>query len=130
MLVIKTVIPYIAIVLQFRSTTPSVIQNASIELHGRLFENYEKDDIPSLMQAAPLTVSLSYHLTAIMDLNELTGEMVTVGYLTAVWVDQRLTWNPLEFAGITYLMLTSTKVCRFRFSLLTFSNQIHIVFII
>jgi len=43
-------------------------------------------------------------------LNELAGEMVTVGYLTVVWVDPRLTWNPLEYAGIPYLMLSSTKV--------------------
>lgn len=88
----------------------SAFQNVSKELHERLFEHYEVDDIPSFMQPSALVVSVTYHLTSIMDLNELAGEMVTVGYLTVTWLDPRLTWNPFEFGGITYLMLTSTKV--------------------
>lgn len=89
----------------------NVIYNTSIELRERLLENYEKDDMPSFLQAMPLTVAVSFQMTALRDMNELEGEMVTVGYLSLTWLDPRLTWNPMDYAGITYLVLRSDKVC-------------------
>lgn len=93
------------------SVSCNVIYNKSVELREKLLENYEKDDMPSFLQAMPITVAVSFQMTALRDMNELEGEMVTVGYLSLTWLDPRLTWNPMDYAGITYLILRSDKVC-------------------
>lgn len=74
-----------------------------------LLQNYTADIRPGLDQLKPLNIGLELHLTALNKIDEIEGELSTVGYLKIEWVDDRLTWDPSS-NGIKSVMLPSTKV--------------------
>lgn len=105
-----------ALLIQFVASIPLVvdgvpgsISNNTYTLHKTLLQNYIADIRPCLDCSTPLLIRLELHLTALNKIDEIEGELNTVGYLKIVWKDERLTWDP-SANGITSVMLPSTKV--------------------
>jgi len=87
--------------------------NSQKLLHRDLLAHYTAEERPGSMTNEKLTILTSLSLTAILDLDELRGEMVSVGYIQLSWVDKRLTWDPLEYGGLYTAFFHPKKVVCF-----------------
>lgn len=85
------------------------VTNKSKELHRMLFADYQVSDRPQLSSGS-VEIQLSFHLTTLIGVNELDGEMTSVGFLTSKWYDERLTWDASQFANITSVVLIASQV--------------------
>ena len=83
------------------------------ELHAFLTNAQNKDIPPCIGCGVPLQINITFHLVSLNDLDEVRGELNTIGYMTVSWVDDRIAWNPMDYAGIGTLMLPSDKVLSF-----------------
>lgn len=90
-------------------TVCDYVTNRSVELHQILFEIYQRNDRPQL-SSGPVEVFISFYLTTLIGLNELEGEMTTVGVLKVSWFDDRLVWDPKTFANITDIVTAANQV--------------------
>ena len=95
--------------LQYGKCT-SLVNNKTMELHDTLLSYYNEDIRPCLGCAGPLNINLSFYLTSLNDLDEVRGEMHTVGYLVVMWIEDRMTWNPADYAGVTHVVFPAEKV--------------------
>ena len=84
--------------------------STAMGLLNRLLDNTTEDIRPGLDTDAPLSVNISYTLVALTELNEVKGYISTVGYLAVTWVDERMTWEPANYEGITSLTVDARKV--------------------
>ena len=87
-----------------------VVLDKSMELHKALLSNYANYLRPCVGCSEPLVINLTFHLTALNDLGELKGEMNTVGFLKVTWMEDRMSWNPYDYAGVTSLLFKNTEV--------------------
>ncbi|XP_053395903.1 acetylcholine receptor subunit beta-type unc-29-like [Mercenaria mercenaria] len=97
------------ILTRFLAMTSATLSNATNILHQVLLDGYNTDIRPCLDCPTPLYIGVSYHLTALINMDELEGELHSVGYLEVVWVDERLRWNPLV-NGIGSVMFSPNKI--------------------
>ena len=88
----------------------SLVNNKTMELHDKLLSYYNRDIRPCLGCTGPLSINLSFYLTSLNELDEVHGEMHTVGYLVVTWIEDRMTWNPLDYAGVTHVIFPAEKV--------------------
>ena len=88
----------------------SIVNNKTMELHDKLLSYYNRDIRPCLGCTGPLSINLSFYLTSLNELDEVHGEMHTVGYLVVMWIEDRMTWNPLDYAGVTHVIFPAEKV--------------------
>jgi hypothetical protein len=88
------------------------ISNNTHILYKHLLEDYNVNVRPCLDCVTPLYVGLQFHLAALNKIDEIEGELSTVGYLKIMWTDDRLTWDP-KSNGIGNIMIPSTKVTNF-----------------
>lgn len=94
-----------------------------------LFRTLISDIRPCLDCPTPLNIGVTFHLTSLNKIDEIEGELNTVGFLTLVWVDERLTWNPL-LNGVGNILVPSTKVtllrilCKTRCTFYSFFNSL------
>lgn len=56
--------------------------------------SYNKHIRPSVDQTQATNVKIDYTITEILDYDELSEQLTTVGYLTMSWQDDDLTWTP------------------------------------
>ena len=92
------------------SDCSSLINNKTMELHDNLLSNYNSDIRPCVGCSGPLSINISLHFTSLNELDEVHGEMHSVGYLVVRWIEDRLTWNPADYAGVTHVIFSSEKV--------------------
>ena len=88
----------------------SLVNNKTMELHDNLLSHYNADIRPCVGCSGPLNINLSFYLTSLNDLDEVRGEMHSVGYLVVMWIEDRMTWNPLDYAGVTHVVFPVAKV--------------------
>ena len=55
-------------------------------------------------------VNISFYLRALTELNEVNGYMSTAGVFEVSWIDDRITWDPEDYEGISYISFSSKKV--------------------
>lgn len=92
------------------SQCSSVVNNKTMELHNELLSHYNVDIRPCVGCSGPLNINLTFYLTSLNDLDEVRGEMHTVGYLVVTWIEDRMTWNPADYAGVTHVVFPIEKV--------------------
>ena len=56
-----------------------------------------------------MDMSLSYLLFTLIEFDEVTGILSTVSGIVLNWTDPRLQWDPLQYNGLDYLRVPSTK---------------------
>ena len=103
----------------------SSVNNKTMELHDEMLTNYNPDIQSSV--GTVLTVNLTFHLTSLNDLDEVKGVLGTVGYLMVCWVEDRISWNPLSYAGVTSILVPSEKVSLFLTCRITSTNLITLI---
>ena len=96
---------YIALVKS--STTANTKAEA---LHTFLVNTHNKDIPPCIGCGVPLQINVTFHLTSLNDLDEVRGQMNSIGYLTVSWHDDRIAWDPMNYSGIASMMLPREKV--------------------
>ena len=82
----------------------------TLELLNKLLSNATKDIRPGLDEKDPLVVNVSLNLVALTELNEVKGYISTVGFLDVSWIDERMTWDPADYKGISSVTIDSSKV--------------------
>ena len=82
------------------------------ELHTDLFErsNYSKRIAPLMTDPEPLTVYMTYDLVAISKFDAMLGKFVPRTLLSFRWTDSSLSWNPVNYGGITSFMYPIYRV--------------------
>ena len=93
------------------SECSSLVNNKTMQLHEDLLSHYNVDIRPCVGCAGPLPINLSFYLNSLNELDEVHGEMHSVGYLIVMWVEDRMTWNPADYGGVISVVLPITKVC-------------------
>ncbi|KAL4222924.1 hypothetical protein ACF0H5_018964 [Mactra antiquata] len=85
------------------------INNAS-DLIDDLLTNYKTVLRPVINQTEAVIVNVSMELLSIIEFDEVKGNLHMNGFLTVAWTDQRLTWDPSDYDGISSIMIESSKV--------------------
>lgn len=83
--------------------------NTTNALYRHLLMDYVPEIRPCLTCSEPLSIGVSLHITSLNRINEIDGELNTVGYLRIIWFDERLKWDPRS-TGVSSLMFPSKKV--------------------
>ncbi|VDI01899.1 Hypothetical predicted protein [Mytilus galloprovincialis] len=65
-------------------------------LHTDLLKGYNKDIRPPIDQSTTL-INASFSLVSIRDFDEVSGEFAVTGVFIGVWLDDRLSWNPMDY---------------------------------
>ncbi|XP_033727668.1 neuronal acetylcholine receptor subunit alpha-2-like [Pecten maximus] len=88
-----------------------------------VFTNYNKEIRPARATQDTVTVSTTLFLLSIIDVDEVSGSITLSGGLSIFWIDFRLSWQPADYGGLTYLMVNSSKVWTPHIFLLTSSAE-------
>ena len=97
------------IVATFESCSCSKSASA-IALMTDLLANSSTDVRPGLDYNDSVIVNITFNLAALVELNEVKGYMLTIGFFEVVWLDERMTWDPDDYDGISYIAINSEKV--------------------
>ena len=100
----------------FQSTTTPEIPfgdefSAEHALYERLLEkNYQKHVRPVKNHQRPITVRVGMAVMMIEDIVERDQIMVMAACVKMIWIDDFLKWNPLDFANISWMAVSSDKI--------------------
>ena len=87
----------------------STISNSTRIIHETLLDGYNTDIRPCLDCLYPLNITIFFYFSALIKLDELEGELHSVGFLKVTWLDERLTWDPVT-TGVGSVILSPDKV--------------------
>uniref|UniRef100_A0AC34QZ84 Acetylcholine receptor subunit alpha-type unc-38 n=1 Tax=Panagrolaimus sp. JU765 TaxID=591449 RepID=A0AC34QZ84_9BILA len=65
--------------------------------------NYNRHRRPSTKPNEPLTIKLKLRLSQIIDVHEIDQIMTCSVWLKQVWMDQKLSWDPKNYGGVSVL---------------------------
>ncbi|KAK3578216.1 hypothetical protein CHS0354_020585 [Potamilus streckersoni] len=112
---------YLAICIELGYKFP-VVGAASLSqtqnLYDHLFQNYNQKLLPLLNQSHLLQVNVSLNLVSITDFNEISGELVLIGYFSLAWTDEQLSWDTEQYGGKASLVVPPEDVWRPKLSLI------------
>ena len=101
----------------FESTIVKYVLNVvfanrtSVELLYRdLLRDYNPHIRPNDEQTQGTAISVTMHLIAINEIEELTGVMSTVVYVDVTWRDPRMTWNKTKYGDVTDILFPQELV--------------------
>nr|KAI8757336.1 neuronal acetylcholine receptor subunit beta-4-like; partial [Biomphalaria glabrata] len=63
-------------------------------------DNYNPDLRPLINQSAIISVSVSFQLVSIVEVNDVTQSFVCNGFLPLTWTDEILAWEPSDYGGL------------------------------
>ncbi|OQV20252.1 Neuronal acetylcholine receptor subunit alpha-10 [Hypsibius exemplaris] len=89
-------------------------------LRAHLLKGYNKAVRPSRNYSEVLTVTLGVALTQIISLDERNQILTSNCWLSQIWIDDKLSWNPEDFANITSLLIPVEQI--FRPDILLYNN--------
>lgn len=75
-----------------------------------LLTDYNTDARPVTSSSQQATVSLAMYLLRFHEINTQLQYISVVGYVTAEWKDERLTWNSSEYGGLDYIAIAPSKL--------------------
>ncbi|OWF49182.1 Neuronal acetylcholine receptor subunit alpha-6 [Mizuhopecten yessoensis] len=81
-----------------------------IELQDKLFTNYSRGLRPARNLNETVRVDTAFFLLSIRDLDEVSGTISLSGGISMYWNDFRLLWKPSDHAGITEMMVHSSRI--------------------
>ncbi|KAL3877438.1 hypothetical protein ACJMK2_035144 [Sinanodonta woodiana] len=100
----------------------AVVGGASLSqtqnLYDHLFQNYNQRLLPVLNQSRSVQVNVSLNLVSITDFNEISGELVLIGYFSLAWTDEQLVWDTEQYGRKTSLVVPAEDVWRPKLSLI------------
>ncbi|KAK3102515.1 hypothetical protein FSP39_011900 [Pinctada imbricata] len=77
-------------------------------LYSDIFGNYNNEIGPVYNQT--LSVQLGVFVLGIDDIDEISGVFSIIGGIYYSWLDERLSWNPIEFGNMTNLIVPSSRI--------------------
>ena len=80
------------------------------ELMLNLLANYTPETRPGLDSNGPVVVNISYNVVALTEINGVKGYIATVAVFDVAWIDERMTWKPEDYEGISTICIISTNV--------------------
>ncbi|XP_060603873.1 acetylcholine receptor subunit beta-type unc-29-like [Ruditapes philippinarum] len=87
----------------------SLISNNTYNIHRTILDEYNADIRPCLDCTTPLYIEMAFNLASLNKLDEIEGELNTVGYVTISWMDERLKWD-YQSTGVSSIMLSPKHV--------------------
>lgn len=97
----------------FATLTSSATAQTSTDgtnLYTALMTGYQKHVRPGTDYSVPLTINVTFGLITIQEFAESEGKFVITGFFTINWFDDRLTWTPATYNGITNTLLSQKEV--------------------
>jgi hypothetical protein len=76
----------------------------------KLFETYDPLERPVENENETLTVNLGLYVQQIVDINEKHQTLELNGWLSIIWNDYNLKWDPAEYGNIQVLRVPSVKI--------------------
>ncbi|GAA6074217.1 neuronal acetylcholine receptor subunit beta-2-like isoform X1, partial [Tachysurus ichikawai] len=73
-------------------------------------ERYNKLIRPAVNKSQQVTIAIQVSLAQLISVNEREQIMTTNCWLTQVWTDYRLMWNPDEYEGVKKVRLPSQHI--------------------
>ena len=73
-----------------------------------VFNGYNREVQPDYNRT--IDVSLSFLLFTLVEFDEVTGVLSTVSGISLNWTDLRLNWDPMDYSGLEYIRIPSTKI--------------------
>ncbi|XP_060064715.1 acetylcholine receptor subunit beta-type unc-29-like [Ylistrum balloti] len=101
------------IILALVALIPSSMSQSSTEgtnLYTALMTSYQKHVRPGTDYSVPLSVNIRFSLMTIQGFDETEGKFSITGFFTITWVDNRLTWTPASYGGLTSTLLSQKEV--------------------
>ncbi|KAL4232851.1 hypothetical protein ACF0H5_007538 [Mactra antiquata] len=71
--------------------------------------SYDKSVRPVTNQSNPITVYLDFHITSIIDVNELQQAVTISGVFIMKWIDEEIAWDPNEYGSLDILKVESSR---------------------
>ena len=81
-----------------------------VSLYSDLFTDYDNELLPVYDLKKTTFVNLSSSIQSINQFDELTGQLDLTMLFTLTWIEDRMTWNPDHYNGITNVLVTVSDV--------------------
>ncbi|KAJ8032453.1 Neuronal acetylcholine receptor subunit beta-3 [Holothuria leucospilota] len=72
--------------------------------------NYSSKERPVINSKDTVRVGMKLQFYAMLDLNERDQVLTTASWMTLVWKDERLSWNPSDFGGENVVVLSLDEI--------------------
>uniref|UniRef100_UPI003F7786F2 Chemotactile receptor CRT1 n=1 Tax=Octopus bimaculoides TaxID=37653 RepID=UPI003F7786F2 len=79
-------------------------------LREKLLTNYSKSIRPVINLTKVVDVTALLYLQTLYDLDFVNNFIMARYYLGLIWIDEKLTWNPLDYNNITSIYLPKDKI--------------------
>ncbi|XP_062592388.1 acetylcholine receptor subunit alpha-like [Saccostrea cucullata] len=86
--------------------TPEQVQS----LFRNLLSGYDRKVRPIADQSFPVVLDVSFNLRSIIRVDEVNEKLETSGYLSVLWEDAMLTWDPETNGGIERIFLPQSTI--------------------
>lgn len=97
-------------VLGLVTSTQSIAYNSSGQLVADLLTGYNVRQRPVLNQEETLSVYVSFRLSSIRELDEVTGKFSVMGALVMTWRDELIKWTPAQYDNATVIDLKLSDI--------------------
>ena len=96
-------LPFVTSIIAGNSTEMTALQT-------HLLNGYMKNVRPGTNYSIPTRIDASFNFISLLKVDEINAEFKLLGYFFIRWNDERLTWNPSAYGGITTATLQSTDI--------------------
>ncbi|XP_048753659.2 acetylcholine receptor subunit alpha-like [Ostrea edulis] len=79
-------------------------------VHSTVLTGYNTDARPVTDQSTAMNVTIDFFLLTIANVDEVTGELVTVGSFNIAWNDEVIRWNPGSYGGTSSVKIDESLV--------------------
>lgn len=87
-----------------------IFRSDMITLKKSLLSNYSKHVRPIADLNMPMNINVSFALRAVVEFNEVSGELTVFGGLFINWNDEYIKWNPSQYGNITDISISVKKI--------------------
>ncbi|XP_053401105.1 neuronal acetylcholine receptor subunit beta-3-like [Mercenaria mercenaria] len=93
----------------FGTVSSQTYENAT-NLRSALLSNYHKDVRPMNNQSDILHVNVTLDLFGIPEVDDVKGVITITVATQCVWIDERMTWNPSDYGGISKIPILISEI--------------------
>ncbi|XP_029435281.1 acetylcholine receptor subunit beta isoform X2 [Rhinatrema bivittatum] len=101
---------YLLLAFCFSTVTGSWLSEVEGQLVAKLLKDYNPIVRPAKMAGDKVQVRIGMTLSQFISLTEKDEELTTKVYMSLIWKDYRLSWNPADHQGVEMLRIASDKV--------------------
>ena len=100
---ILSLLPFVTSIIAGNSTEMTALQS-------HLLKDYMKSVRPGTNYSIPTRIDSSFNFVSLRSVDEMNAEFKLLGYFLIGWQDERLTWDPSSYGGITTTTFESTDI--------------------